>query len=108
MEGNKAKPTPEAKALSLYLMAYKSDNQAFKDKARQMKNRWDLVLAGKLENDEYQEEVKNTLKSYGGYNKVLEKTVKFYVEKFGEWRSQGDDKYGIDAQKIADRLLNQE
>jgi hypothetical protein len=108
MEENREKPTPEAKALSLFLMAYKSDNQSYKDKARQMKNRLDLVLGGKLDKDTYQNEVKSALASYGGYTDVIEKTVKFYIEKFGEYKSQGDDKYSQDAQAIAEKLMGEQ
>lgn len=108
MEENRIKPTPEAKALSLFLMAYKSTNQTFKDKARQMRNRWDSVLAGDLDKDAYLEEVKTALEAYGGYTKVIEKTVKFYIDKFGEYKSQGEDKYAADAQAIADKLMGAE
>jgi hypothetical protein len=108
MEENREKPTPEAKALSLFLMAFKSDNQSYKDKSRQMKNRLDLVSAGKLDKDTYQNEVKSALVSYGGYTDVIEKTVKFYIEKFGEYKSQGDDKYSQDAQAIAEKLMPEE
>ncbi|MBT6870752.1 MAG: hypothetical protein HOA66_04770 [Candidatus Marinimicrobia bacterium] len=45
------------------------------------------------------------LTSYGGYSDVVEKTVRYYIEKTGEWKLQGDDKYCLDAQKIADKLL---
>ncbi len=106
MEENREKPTPEAKALSLFLMAYKSTNQTYKDKARHIKNRLDLVLAGKLDKDTYQNEVKSTLASYGGYTEVIEKTVQFYIDKFGEYKSQGDDKYSTDAQAIAEKLMS--
>ena len=105
MEDNKQKPTPEAKALSLFLMAFKSENQQYKDKARQMKNRRDLVMAGELDPDKYQNEVKGTLATYGGYTKVIEKTVQYYIDKFGEYKSQGDDKYAKDAQAIAENLI---
>ncbi|HAY87816.1 MAG TPA: hypothetical protein DCY51_00065 [Bacteroidetes bacterium] len=108
MEENREKPTPEAKALSLFLMAYKSTNQTYKDKARHIKNRLDLVVAGKLDKDTYQNEIKDALTSYGGYTEVIEKTVKFYIDKFGEYKSQGDDKYSIDAQAIAEKLMNKE
>jgi len=106
MEENREKPTPEAKALSLFLMAYKSTNQTYKDKARHIKNRLDLVMAGKLDKDTYQNEVKSTLASYGGYTEVIEKTVQFYIDKFGEYKSQGDDKYSKDAQAIAEKLMS--
>ena len=52
------------------------------------------------------EEVQKMLTSFGGYSEVVEKTVKFYIEKTGEWSLQGDDKYCRDAQKIADEILN--
>jgi hypothetical protein len=52
------------------------------------------------------EEVQNMLTSYGGYDEVIEKTVRFYIENTGEWKSRGDDKYSIDAKKIADQILN--
>jgi hypothetical protein len=51
------------------------------------------------------EEVQNMLTSYGGYSEVVEKTVKFYIEKTGEWKLQGDDKYCQDAKEIADKIL---
>jgi len=105
MEENREKPTPEAKALSLFLMAYKSTNQTYKDKARQIRNRRDMVLAGELDPDMYQHEIKETLASYGGYTEVIEKTVQFYIDKFGEYKSQGDDQYAQDAMTIAEKLM---
>ncbi len=105
MEDNKQKPTPEAKALSLFLMTFKSENQQYKDKARQVKNRRDMVLSGDLDKDKYQNEVKGILATYGGYTKVIEKTVQHYINKFGEYKSQGDDKYAKDAQAIAEKLM---
>jgi hypothetical protein len=66
---------------------------------------WDLVKMGDLNRKEYLKEVQNILESYGGYSEVLEKTVKFYIEKTGEWKLQGDDKYCVDAKKIADKIL---
>jgi hypothetical protein len=51
--------------------------------------------------------VQNMLTSYGGYSAVVEKTVRFYIEKTGEWNLQGNDKYCLDAQKIADKILKQ-
>ena len=45
------------------------------------------------------------LTSYGGYSEVVEKTVRFYIEKTGEWKLEGDDKYCRDAQQIADKML---
>ena len=69
---------------------------------------WDLVKMGDLNKKEYHKEVQNILESYGGYSAVLEKTVKFYIDKFGEWKSQGDDQYGVDTQQIADKLMGEE
>jgi hypothetical protein len=45
------------------------------------------------------------LDSYGGYLEVVEKTVKFYIEKTGEWKLNGNDKYCKDAKLIADKIL---
>ena len=50
-------------------------------------------------------EVQKTLTTYGGYSEVVEKTVKFYIDKTGEWTLKGDDKYCQDAQVVADRIL---
>ncbi len=50
-------------------------------------------------------EIKDMLDSYGGYLEVVEKTVKFYIEKTGEWKLNGDDKYCKDAKLIADKIL---
>jgi hypothetical protein len=99
------KPTPEAKALSLFLMAHKTINHTYKEKARRINSQWKLVLADELSRSEYMEEVQNMLTSYGGYSEVVEKTVKFYIEKTGEWKLQGNDKYCLDAQKIADTIF---
>ena len=52
-------------------------------------------------------EVQNMLTLYGGYSDVVEKTVRFYIEKTGEWKLKGDDKYCLDAQIIADKLSKQ-
>lgn len=103
---NIEKPTPEAKALSLFLMAYKSIKPIYKEKSKRMNKLWDSVTDGKLTRDEYFVEVQNMLKQYGGYSKVVEKTVKYYIDKTGEWTLQGDDKYCQDAKLIAEELLN--
>ena len=105
MEKNIEKPSPEAKALSLFLMAHKTINPAYKDKARRINRLWKLVLTDELSRTDYMEEVQNMLTSYGGYAEVIEKTVKFYIEKTGEWKLRGDDKYCLDAQEIADKIL---
>ncbi len=99
------KPSPEAKALSLFFMAYKTISPLYKEKSKRINRLWDLVGVGKLTNDEYAGEVEKMLKSYGGYSEVVEKTVKYYIEKTGEWTLQGDDKYCQDAKIVAETLL---
>jgi len=100
-----SKPSPEAKALSLFLMAYKTLDPIYKEKSKRINRRWDLVLKDELTRAEYNEEVLEMLTSYGGYEEVVEKTVKFYIEKTGEWTLKGNDKYCQDAQLVADKLL---
>jgi hypothetical protein len=101
-----SKPSPEAKALSLFLMAYKTINPIYKEKSKRINRQWDLVLKDELSRSEYNEEVQKMLTSYGGYSEVVKKTVKFYIEKTGEWTLKGDDKYCQDAKLIADKILN--
>jgi len=101
-----SKPSPEAKALSLFLMAYKTIDPIYKEKSKRINRRWDLVLKDEISRSEYNEEVLEMLASYGGYSEVIEKTVKFYIEKTGEWTLKGDDKYCQDAKLIADKILN--
>lgn len=105
MKKNIEKPSTEAKALSLFLMAYKTKDSFYKEKAKHINKQWDLVNLNKLSKSDYLEEVQSMLTSYGGYSEVLEKTVKYYIDKTGEWNLKGDDKYCRDAQKIADKLL---
>jgi len=100
-----SKPSPEAKALSLFLMAYKTTNPIYKEKSKRINKRWDLVLKDEITRAEYNEEVLKMLTAYGGYEEVVEKTVKFYIEKTGEWTLKGNDKYCQDAQIVADKLL---
>ena len=99
------KPSSEAKALSLFLMTIKKTDPKAKETAKRINRRWDLLLAHEISAKDYAEEVHKTLETYGGYNEVVEKTVRFYIDKTGEWTLQGDDKYCIDAQKIADGIL---
>ena len=106
MKKKTEKPSPEAKALSLFLMAYKTIKPIYKEKSKRINRLWDLVIKGELSRDDYIEEVQNLLTSYGGYSEVVEKTVRFYIEKTGEWKLQGDDKYCLDARQIADKILN--
>ena len=105
MKQNIEKPSPEAKALSLFLMAYKTIDPIYKEKSKHINRLWDQVRINNLSKSDYVEEVEKMLTSYGGYSVVVEKTVKFYIKKTGEWKLQGDDKYCIDAKKIADKLL---
>ncbi|MBE9467090.1 MAG: hypothetical protein IMY72_02070 [Bacteroidetes bacterium] len=100
------KPSPEAKALSLYLMAYKTKDPLCKEKSKRINRLWDLVKDNELSNSDYMKEVQNMLTSYGGYSVVVEKTVRFYIKKTGEWKLEGDDKYCLDAKLIADKILN--
>ena len=105
MKKNSVKPSPEAKALSLFLMAYKTINPIYKEKAKRINKQWDLVKLEKLSKEDYMEEVNSMLSAYGGYTAVVEKTVQFYIDKTGEWKLNGDDKYCQDAQEIADGIL---
>ena len=105
MSKKNIKPTPEAKALSLFLMAYKTIDPAYKEKAKRINRLWDLVLCHELNREDYLEEINFILTSYGGYDEVVEKTVKYYIEKTGEWKLEGDDKYCTDAKVFADKLL---
>lgn len=99
------KPTPEAKALSLYLMAFKATSPTHKEKAKRINRLWSLVISNELSTDDYMKEVQKTLTSYGGYEAVIEKTVRFYIDKTGEWTLKGEDKYCTDAQEVANKLL---
>ena len=91
------KPSAEAKALSLFLMAYKSKDPIYKEKLKRINKRWDLVKTNAISKTEYMEEVLSMLESYGGYSVVVEKTVQFYIETTGEWKLKGEDKYCMDA-----------
>ena len=99
------KPTPQAKALSLFLMAYKTKDPIYKEKAKRINRLWDLVQYKELSKKNYNEEVVKMLEENGGYAKVIEKTVQYYIDKTGEWTLKGEDKYCEDAQKVADKLL---
>ena len=101
------KPTAEAKALSLFLMAHKKTNPIYKEKAKWINRQWDLVKADELSQSDYMDEVQKMLSSFGGYSEVIEKTVRFYIESTGEWKLHGDDKFCKDAQQLADKILKQ-
>ena len=101
MDKNVEKPSPEAKALSLFLMAYKAKDPFYKEQLKRINRQWDLSKKNKITKRDYMEEVEKMLESYGGYNQVVEKTVRFYIETTGKWSLAGDDKYCIDANEIA-------
>ncbi|WP_417265945.1 hypothetical protein [Brumimicrobium sp.] len=101
---NKEKPSPEVKALSLYLMAHKKTSPTHLEQSKRINNLWNKVVAGNLSKSQYLEAVQQMLTSFGGYATVVEKTVEYYIKKTGEWTLKGDDKYSIDAQKVADAL----
>ncbi len=105
MKNKTEKPSAEAKALSLFLMAYKTINPIYKEKSKRINRLWGLVLKQELSKSDYTEELQSMLDAYGGYSEVVEKTVRYYIEKTGEWKLQGNDKYCLDAQKIADTIL---
>lgn len=105
MKKNLEKPLPEAKALSLFLMAHKATSPSHKENARRINKLWEAVKADDISKSEYMEAVNEMLSSYGGYEEVIENTVKFYIEKTGEWKLQGDDKYSLDTQEVANRIL---
>ncbi|MFT5166141.1 MAG: hypothetical protein ACI8P3_001372 [Saprospiraceae bacterium] len=106
MEKKIGKPSPEAKALSLYLMAFKTTKPINKENAKHINKQWDRVKLNELSMEDYMEEVQKTLNSYGGYSKVVEETVWYYIKKTGKWKLEGDDKYCIDAKQFADKILN--
>jgi len=99
------KPTPETKALSLFLMAFKSSDANCKQKSKRINKLWGLVQRDELSKKEYLKEVEVMLASFGGYSEVVERTVAFYINKTGLWKLKGTDKYSIDAKKVADRIL---
>ena len=105
MENISVKPTPEAKALSLFLMAYKTIKPIYKEESKRINKLYAMVKDGELSKSDYLKEVETRLTSHGGYSEVVEKTVRFYIEKTGEWTLKGDDKYCLDAKEIADKIL---
>jgi hypothetical protein len=106
MKKSSEKPSPEAKALSLFLMAYKTKDPVYKEKSKRINRLWSLVKYGEMRKEEYIFEVDKMLKSFGGYFEVVEKTVQYYIDKTGVWKLEGNDKYCQDAQKFADKILN--
>jgi len=106
MENNIVKPTPEAKALSLFLMAYKTINPKYKEESKRINKLYSMVKKGELSKSDYIKEIKTRLTIHGGYYVVVEKTVKYYIEKTGVWTLEGEDKYCMDAKKVAENILN--
>jgi len=98
------KPSHEAKALSLFLMAYKTIDPIYKERSKRINRLWDLVKSEELSREDYEAEVKKMLKSYGGYSGVIEKTIQYYIDKTGSWEVKGDDKYCQDARLIAAKM----
>lgn len=98
------KPSPEAKALSLFLMAYKSKDPKYKEELKRINRQWDLFKVGEIDQQDYLDEVSALLSSHGGYSSVIEKTVRYYIEKTGSWSATGEGQYQKDAQAIADKL----
>lgn len=98
-------PSKEAKALSLFLMAFKSKEPAYLEKSKRINKLWRMVTRNQLNTKDYMKEVNNVIATYGGYNEIVEKTVKFYISKTGKWDLKGEDKYCKDAKRFADKLL---
>lgn len=105
MKKDTIKPLPEAKALSLYLMAFKNAKPINKENAKRINKQWGRVKLESLSMKDYMEEVQSMLNSYGGYDKVVEDTVWYYIKKTGKWELEGNDKYCMDAKRIADEIL---
>ncbi len=83
MANHSQKPTPEAKALSLFLMAYKSYDNKYKEMLKRINKRWDMVRSEDLDKEIYLKEVQGMLDENGGYEEVIEKTVRYYIKKSG-------------------------
>ena len=104
MKDTNEKPSKEAKALSLFLMAFKSKKPIYKEQSKRISRLWGLVQAEEMAHSEYLEKVQSMLTLNGGYEQVVEQTVRHYLDKTGAWTLKGDDSYCQDAQKIADRI----
>lgn len=100
------KPSHEAKALSLFLMAYKTIDPIYKERAKRINRLWDLVKSEEFSREEYEAEVKKMLKEFGGYAGVIQKTIQYYIDKTGAWQVNGNDKYCEDARAIAAKIAN--
>lgn len=98
------KPSASAKALSLFLMAFKSKDPKYKEELKRINKKWDLFIEGELNEKDYLSQVEEMLNAHGGYDTVVEKTVKHYIDKTGKWSLAGEDQYHKDAQAVADQL----
>ena len=58
MKNNTQEPSPEAKALSLFLMAYKSTSSAHKQSSKRINKFWRLVTRNEMSSADYLKEVK--------------------------------------------------
>ncbi len=105
MKKDTIKPAPEAKALSLYLMAFKNAKPKNKENAKRNNKQWNRVKSDALSMKDYMAEVQTMLDFYGGYAKVVEDTVWYYIKKTGNWALEGNDQYCIDARRVADEAL---
>ncbi len=101
------KPSPNAKALTMFLMAFKSKDPKYKEELKRINKKWDMYQAGDLFEKTYLQEVETMLNTYGGYESVVEKTVQYYIDKTGAWAANGDDQYHQDAKAIADKILKE-
>ena len=86
-------------------MAYKSKDPKYKEELKRINKRWDLYQLGELNEKDYRREVDTMLKHHGGYDSVVEKTVRYYIDKTGFWTLTGDSQYHQDAQAIANKLV---
>ena len=105
MKKDTIKPAREAKALSLYLMAFKNAKPKNKENAKRNNKQWNRVKDESLSMKDYMAEVQTMLDFYGGYSKVVEDTVWHFIKKTGRWELEGDDQYCIDARRVADEAL---
>ena len=97
------KPSASAKALSLFLMAFKSKDPKYKEELKRINKKWDLYKAGELSEKDYLSEVEEMLNAHGGYMDVVDKTVKYYIDKTGAWSLAGESQYHKDAQAAAEK-----
>ena len=61
------KPSAEAKALSLFLMAYKTKDPVYKEKSKRINRLWSLVKYGEMRKEDYVLELDKMIKSWHNY-----------------------------------------